>query len=440
MRAFFLSFENSPRFARASEQLRGLARHYPAQMVLGYDRDATITDRFHVALGAKRYLTETPLGAGDVCCYRSHLAVCRQIIALGLPWGHVFEDDAFLKPNAASALAALDENLAAKEGWGFVTLHHDEVIFEKVRFADAYKWSDELLSGLLTKPMLMHGYTISREMAEMILKKDSECGQTSNWDFVSRETSASHMNYRVKASIAGLAEFASVRTRCDAGASLADMVGTRIMCLNLERHTKRRARMERIAEQLGWNLHFVKAIDGRQVEPIEGVNMSDVGCSLSHMGMWQGVVASGQPWLLLEDDVIFCKDFRAQWSAPRELPMADITYLGISWPEVDAPVNGVSNVRKCWGLFAYILTPEGARKLLEAFHANPNQSSDKYPRNLIAEGKLTGQVINPSLAVGQWAESSIAPRVTSAKMRYGNIFSDPFADHVGGTPEWINHP
>lgn len=225
MRAYFLTFSGSPREQNAATETARLDAHYRAQLFRGYSREITRPDAFRVAPGAKRYLTNTPLCIGDICCHQSHLAICREIVSLNLPWAHVFEDDVFLQPQAGQRLAALDDHLGKLPSFGFISLHTDEVNWDKSKtLAD-----DGVLARLDRKAMLMHGYTISLAMARQMLANET---QTTNWDIMGREQAqiAGLPCYRAQHAIAGLSSLAQTSERTKILAPLTLLTAWRSCC------------------------------------------------------------------------------------------------------------------------------------------------------------------------------------------------------------------
>lgn len=179
------------------------------------------------------------------------------------------------------------------------------------------------------------------------------------------------------------------------------------------------------------------AVDGEHLVPRDGLNMNEVGCLLSHIGLWRK--AAEGPMLIMEDDVVFCEDFGQEIRTPRKLPEDwDIIFLGISWPEIGPEVDGFSKVISCYGTFAYIVSAKAAKRLVEFTEQQPNLQADWYARELFRRGELKGYVMNPSLCVAQWNESSIAPRNEDQARRWGTLFKDSLVNHWAGTPEWIN--
>ena len=102
----------------------------------------------------------------------------------------------------------------------------------------------------------------------------------------------------------------------------ADLV---VWCINLDRATDRWAQMEPRLATLGLPVKRFAAIDGRAapervMQALDAAafraNMgrealpAEVGCYLSHLGVWEALLNSGKPVaLVLEDDVMFHDDF-----------------------------------------------------------------------------------------------------------------------------------
>ncbi len=218
-------------------------------------------------------------------------------------------------------------------------------------------------------------------------------------------------------------------------------IGDRVRFINLNRHPARRSRMEGIFASLGISATRVPAVDGKLLPPIDGKNMAEVALTIGQKGLWQEVVATGKPFALFEDDVIFCKRFREYWHE-REITIpedTDIFYLGLLWPHVvpHKEHSHLHSVQHCFGTASYILFPSGARKLIEAEEREPNRACDHYPHSLLKAGKLIGVCPKPTWCIQQWAESSIAPRCSDAHLRFGDVFEDDLLETGGGNPSWL---
>lgn len=67
-----------------------------------------------------REFADTKLTPGEIGCYASHLVVCQKIVALGLPYALVLEDDAELSDDFVSICSCLPWHVP--EGWDCVHL------------------------------------------------------------------------------------------------------------------------------------------------------------------------------------------------------------------------------------------------------------------------------------------------------------------------------
>lgn len=100
-----------------------------------------------------------------------------------------------------------------------------------------------------------------------------------------------------------------------------------IFVINLARHSKRRAFMEMQLNAIGLDFEFLDAIDGRLLTPEElaehydsklakttigrDLTPGEIGCALSHMAIYQRVIADGLPFaLIFEDDALIGSQFQ----------------------------------------------------------------------------------------------------------------------------------
>ena len=165
--------------------------------------------------------------------------------------------------------------------------------------------------------------------------------------------------------------------------------------INLPRDAaKRRTMARQLAPHAPWlRAVLVAAVDGRTAPPGEVTEWCQdfctrgtVGCFLSHRRVWQAVLASGRPALVLEDDAILpAQDFRARLAAVmcEAPPDADLLVLGCHNCDASArtlvdavlgsAVFGRTNAEATQnlyspamvaGTYAYLVTPRGAAKLL----------------------------------------------------------------------------
>ena len=169
-----------------------------------------------------------------------------------------------------------------------------------------------------------------------------------------------------------------------------------VVVVHLTRHRERRRRLSAVLGRHGFSrVTWIEAVDGRTLDPLppwrapplppatawagwidpyarRAMTLGEVGCALSHVLAWRHVVRDGYPALVLEDD-----------AAPVEplmdsLPMLmydldyldfDLCYLAQRNDPGPRPLAGrhvhVVDYHPLWTL-AYLVSPQGARKLLAA--------------------------------------------------------------------------
>ena len=167
-----------------------------------------------------------------------------------------------------------------------------------------------------------------------------------------------------------------------------------VAVVHLARHRERRQRLSGLLWRHGFpRVAWLKAVDGRaldpappwQVDPLppsapwagwidpyarRAMTLGEVGCALSHVLAWQHIVRDGYPCLVIEDDAVPVEPLMA--SVPMlmqdlEHLEFDLCYLAQRNDPGPRPLAGrhvhVVDYHPLWTL-AYLLTPDGARKLL----------------------------------------------------------------------------
>uniref|UniRef100_A0A0K8VBZ6 Glycosyltransferase 25 family member n=1 Tax=Bactrocera latifrons TaxID=174628 RepID=A0A0K8VBZ6_BACLA len=204
-----------------------------------------------------------------------------------------------------------------------------------------------------------------------------------------------------------------------------------IYMINLERRPERRAKMEKLFLELGLDVEYFPAVDGKNLttELLEDMGikflpgyedpyshrqmtMGEIGCFLSHYRIWEKIVEREQnEVLILEDDVRFQPYFKDSairvLSQIRSVVEYDLVYFGRKRlkeekePWVQNAENLVHAGYSYWTL-GYVISLQGARKLLAAkplekllpvdeflplmFNRHPNKTwSSHFPqRDLLA--------------------------------------------------------
>ncbi len=95
----------------------------------------------------------------------------------------------------------------------------------------------------------------------------------------------------------------------------------KVFIINIEGYSERRRFQVEQAEALNLEYEFIAAIDAMQLSDqvlqdaannwSRPIPAKDVGCFLSHRKAWEAVLNHGQRAIVIEDDVVFTKQFKA---------------------------------------------------------------------------------------------------------------------------------
>lgn len=181
-----------------------------------------------------------------------------------------------------------------------------------------------------------------------------------------------------------------------------------IYMINLVRRPERRDRMYKLFKELGIRAETVDAVDGRALsykdldnwgiqmmpkyaDPYHErpMTMGEIGCFLSHYTVWNKVIEGGfKSVIVLEDDVRFEPFFRQKVN----YILSELDHLRLEWDLVylgrkrlvesaESWIEGskylVRAAYSYWTL-GYILSAEGARKLVEAMPLKNLVPVDEY--------------------------------------------------------------
>ena len=131
---------------------------------------------------------------------------------------------------------------------------------------------------------------------------------------------------------------------------------------------------------------------------VEAITMTRgaLGCALSHIALWEHVVATNETMMIIEDDVRLSPLF-AKVMKEIEVPMVyDVIYL--SFPDfgrrTDLSGEGGYGVERVlgdnWGTSGYVVSVAGAKKLLKGVYPIEFQI-DKYLVDMVEKGWLEGE-------------------------------------------------
>ncbi|CAG0893908.1 unnamed protein product [Cyprideis torosa] len=184
-----------------------------------------------------------------------------------------------------------------------------------------------------------------------------------------------------------------------------------VFVINLARRPEKKARLAKLLPTLGWEPTFVSAIDGKNLDlenlvrkgivPMDDyidrynhrkMTMGEIGCVLSHYLIWKEIVDNGYEMaLILEDDVSFepysKRVIRKSLGELKENNISwDLLYVGRQprrkdnrpdFEETWVTPYVVKSGYSYW-LLAYILTLEGAKKLVNTSILEQLIPSDEY--------------------------------------------------------------
>ncbi|BDA85776.1 hypothetical protein Sa4125_33180 [Aureimonas sp. SA4125] len=181
-----------------------------------------------------------------------------------------------------------------------------------------------------------------------------------------------------------------------------------ICYINLDRATLRRQQMEAEAGRLGLAFERFAAVSVDAVSDAEAggfgrswerpLSKAELACFLSHQALWRRVAETGRPMLILEDDVRLSPRLAGLCSSPTIEAATDMDLLNLEdfgrrrfVARVLQPLVGdlerLRVSRDKAGAAAYVLWPDGARKLLakaEREGAAPADAFIHSSRGLVA--------------------------------------------------------
>jgi GR25 family glycosyltransferase involved in LPS biosynthesis len=193
---------------------------------------------------------------------------------------------------------------------------------------------------------------------------------------------------------------------------------------------------------LGLNATFIEAVDGQNTldynELLESnclsidsggrygsMLLSEAVCYMSHEKVWRFILETKQPYAIVcEDDIAFRRPFVDLPRLIEELPDFDLLYFGYSNERptrfVDAAVDPQKNspaatvgeyqvypVRACGGTYCYLITLQGAAKILA--RSRPiMQAVDGFLIALTADGYINTYALYPPATAHTGLDSIIS--------------------------------
>ena len=169
--------------------------------------------------------------------------------------------------------------------------------------------------------------------------------------------------------------------------------------INLEKRTDRKKNMEELFSKLDLQAKRIEAVDGSLVDyekllenkmdlckswldPLEDrpLTPGEVGCILSHTIAWRQIVKTGEPGVILEDDLYHAKPTYNITQIKERLDEFDLVYL--SKYNMDDNAVGFDDLFEipgyCYWTAGYALSVEGAKKLLNETALQNLIPADEY--------------------------------------------------------------
>ncbi len=171
--------------------------------------------------------------------------------------------------------------------------------------------------------------------------------------------------------------------------------------------------------------------DKRRLRDLPHISSGQLACTLGHLSIAEALIESGDAaWLVLEDDVVFCRNFAEHWNGTLlDLPDDwDFLCLGATYLNGRTPVAPRINLlHSAYGLHAYLLTPQGAHIWLRAWLRTPRRIADHYTMDLMRSGEARIYGLLPYWAVQRREADSLLEGVNRADdyaARFGGWFED----------------
>jgi len=171
---------------------------------------------------------------------------------------------------------------------------------------------------------------------------------------------------------------------------------TNTFIIHMDHETQKRTLLEEQLRREQVPYEFVSAVDGQNddlsrytfsvlsswSEPYtrKTLTKGEIGCALSHYRLWERIVHEQLPYtLILEDDAVLCDDFLAKSAEALSFPY-DLMYLGrkpLGKDEIAVTATTV-RARYSYGTHAYVLSYEGAQKLVQGDYLQNLIPLDEY--------------------------------------------------------------
>lgn len=220
-----------------------------------------------------------------------------------------------------------------------------------------------------------------------------------------------------------------------------------IIILNLERRKDRKRCATRLMRENNFidsEYKFFSGVDGTALsitdfnaEMFIGNDFNSrkgvIGCALSHYNIWRELIESDKEYyVILEDDIELCNNFKVRLNTVLDNLDSDITYLGYTMTnenlyadskryrdDRNITINNFNVNQYLGGFFGYIITKDGATKMVEYIHKNGIKHGIDYLTKV--NKNLTQKECQPHLVYSEWVTDKSANRDSDIQLSYDNF-------------------
>ena len=211
----------------------------------------------------------------------------------------------------------------------------------------------------------------------------------------------------------------------------------KIKIINLKRRVDRKeAMVKKLKENNIQQYDFIEAVDGMQLNPTKELNdlfkgndfdsrRGFIGCALTHYNLFLSLLQDthNDYYIIMEDDINFCKDFDKKiikLTEERIFDKIDLSLLGYSmyekqrnkYKDIYDNSGSILNIQPynkqlyIGGFFCYSINKLGAYKMVEYIKKNGIKHGIDYLIKIIPGLKIAE--LQPQMAFTKWQETTVA--------------------------------
>lgn len=136
-------------------------------------------------------------------------------------------------------------------------------------------------------------------------------------------------------------------------------------CINLKTSTDRREKMEAQFQRENIEVEFIDAVDAKTLKSHENMKLGDYGNALSHQKIWKDMIQNEHKLAIVFEDQCRISNGFSNVISNIEFPDRwDMIYLGYLGQRFFAYENAQLDRGKPVGTWCYIISLEGAKKLV----------------------------------------------------------------------------